>query len=91
MRVFWRFRVAGCMEYSFSDENFKREKDERYGKRRKREMKIKEVNTYYVRPRWGFVEMVTDDGYIGWGEAVLEGHVHAVLSCVEEMKDYLEK
>lgn len=52
-------------------------------------MKIKEVNTYYVRPRWGFVEMVTDDGYIGWGEAVLEGHVHAVLSCVEEMKDYL--
>ena len=52
-------------------------------------MKIKEVNTYYVRPRWGFVEMVTDDGYTGWGEAVLEGHVHAVLSCVEEMKDYL--
>lgn len=52
-------------------------------------MKIKEVNTYFVRPRWGFVEIVTDNGITGWGEAVLEGHCKAVLSCVEEMKDYL--
>ena len=52
-------------------------------------MKIKEMNTYYVRPRWGFVEILTDDGYSGWGEAVLEGHAHTVLACVEEMKDYL--
>lgn len=47
------------------------------------------MNTYYVRPRWGFVEILTDDGYSGWGEAVLEGHAHTVLACVEEMKDYL--
>lgn len=52
-------------------------------------MKIKEVNTYFVRPRWGFVEIITDDGLSGWGEAVLEGHASAVLSCVLEMKDYL--
>ena len=52
-------------------------------------MKIKEMTTYYVRPRWGFVEILTDDGYSGWGEAVLEGHAHTVLACVEEMKDYL--
>lgn len=52
-------------------------------------MKITEVNTYRVRPRWGFVEIITDDGYSGWGEAVLEGHAKAVLACVEEMKDYL--
>lgn len=52
-------------------------------------MKIQEVNTYFVRPRWGFVEIITDDGTSGWGEAVLEGHARAVLSCVEEMKDYL--
>ena len=52
-------------------------------------MKIREVNIYYVRPRWGFVEIITDDGLTGWGEAVLEGHCRAVLSCVEEMKDYL--
>ena len=52
-------------------------------------MKITEVNTYFVRPRWGFVEIITDDGLTGWGEAVLEGHAAAVLSCVQEYKDYL--
>ena len=31
-------------------------------------MKITEVNTYTVRPRWGFVEIVTDEGFTGWGE-----------------------
>ena len=50
-------------------------------------MKITEVNTYLVRPRWGFVEIVTDDGYSGWGEAVLEGHASTVLECVREMGD----
>ncbi len=52
-------------------------------------MKIKEVNTYYVRPRWGFVEILTDEGLSGWGEAVLEGHCDAVLACVEEYRPYL--
>lgn len=52
-------------------------------------MKITAVNTYYVRPRWGFVEIETDEGICGWGEAVLEGHCGSVLSCVEEMREYL--
>ncbi len=52
-------------------------------------MKIVDVRTYFVRPRWGFVEIQTDAGYTGWGEAVLEGHAGAVLACVQEMKDYL--
>ena len=52
-------------------------------------MKITQVNTYFVRPRWGFVEIVTDNGLTGWGEAVLEGHASAVLARVQEMKDYL--
>ncbi len=52
-------------------------------------MKIVEVNTYLVRPRWGFVEIVTDDGLSGWGEAVLEGHAGTVLACVREMQHYL--
>ena len=52
-------------------------------------MKIIAVNTYFVRPRWGFVEIITDSGLTGWGEAVLEGHALAVLSCVQEYKDYL--
>lgn len=52
-------------------------------------MKIVKVNTYFVRPRWGFVEIETDQGVTGWGEAVLEGHAAAVLACVNEMQDYL--
>lgn len=52
-------------------------------------MKITKVNTYFVRPRWGFVEIETDEGVTGWGEAVLEGHASAVLACVQEYKDYL--
>ena len=52
-------------------------------------MIITNVNTYFVRPRWGFVEIETDAGVTGWGEAVLEGHAAAVLACVQEMKDYL--
>ncbi len=52
-------------------------------------MKIVEINTYFVRPRWGFVEILTDEGITGWGEAVLEGHASAVLACVQEMKSYL--
>ena len=52
-------------------------------------MKITKVNTYHVRPRWGFVEIETDAGITGWGEAVLEGHCDAVLACVNEMTTYL--
>ncbi len=52
-------------------------------------MKIEKINIYFVRPRWGFVEIETDNGITGWGEAVLEGHCGAVLACVNEMKDYL--
>lgn len=52
-------------------------------------MKIKSVNTYLVRPRWCFVEIITDDGFEGWGEAVIEGKASSVKACVEEMTEYL--
>ena len=42
-------------------------------------MKITEVNTYFVRPRWGFVEIITDEGLVGWGEAVLALAANAVI------------
>jgi len=35
-------------------------------------LKITEVNVYFVRPRWGFVEIITDSGLTGWGEAVAQ-------------------
>jgi L-alanine-DL-glutamate epimerase-like enolase superfamily enzyme len=51
-------------------------------------MKIDKVNVYFVRPRWGFVEVVTDTGLTGWGEAVLEGHAKAVLDYVTNKEDF---
>ena len=51
-------------------------------------MKITAVNTYFVRPRWGFVEIETSEGLVGWGEAVLEGHAAAVLACVNEINGF---
>jgi len=52
-------------------------------------MKITGINTYLVRPRWGFVEVITDEGIVGWGEPVIEGKAASVRACVEEMKPYL--
>jgi len=52
-------------------------------------MKINQINTYLVRPRWCFVEVVTDQGLTGWGEAVIEGKAATVKAGVEEMSDYL--
>jgi galactonate dehydratase len=52
-------------------------------------MKISSINTYLVRPRWCFVEVMTDDGFFGWGEAILEGKASTVSACVEEVKEQL--
>ena len=52
-------------------------------------MKITDIRTYLVRPRWGFVEVETDTGLVGWGEPVIEGKAATVRACVEEMKPYL--
>ena len=52
-------------------------------------MKITNINTYLARPRWGFVEIETDEGLVGWGEPVIEGKAATVRACVEEMKPYL--
>lgn len=52
-------------------------------------MKIKSINTYLVRPRWCMVEIITDEGVVGWGEAVIEGKASTVSACVKEMEEYL--
>lgn len=52
-------------------------------------MKIEKINTYLVRPRWCMVEIVTDNGLVGWGEAVIEGKASTVAACVQEMQEYL--
>ena len=52
-------------------------------------MKITKVNTYLVRPRWCMVEIETDQGVTGWGEAVIEGKAATVQAGVIEMSDYI--
>lgn len=52
-------------------------------------MKITNINTYLVRPRWCMVEIETDSGISGWGEAVIEGKAATVQACVMEMREYL--
>jgi galactonate dehydratase len=47
-------------------------------------MKITGVNLYTVPPRWLFLEMETDSGISGWGEAVVEGRTHTAKAAVED-------
>ncbi|MFV0411677.1 MAG: galactonate dehydratase [Oscillospiraceae bacterium] len=52
-------------------------------------MKIKKINTYLTRPRWCFVEVITDEGITGWGEPVVEGKAATVQAAILEMEPYL--
>ncbi len=52
-------------------------------------MKITDIRTWIVPPRWGMVRIETDTGIVGWGEPVLEGRTQTVMAAVEEMKEEL--
>ncbi len=52
-------------------------------------MKITAINTFLVRPRWCIVEILTDSGFVGYGEAVIEGKASTVAACVKEMEEYI--
>ncbi len=52
-------------------------------------MKITELETLFVRPRWLFLKMHTDEGIVGWGEPVVEGWSQTVAAAVKEMGRYL--
>ena len=52
-------------------------------------MKITEIKTFLVPPRWLFVKIETDEGISGWGEAVLEGRAATVAAAVDELAQYL--
>lgn len=52
-------------------------------------MKITELRTYLVPPRWCFLRIDTDEGLVGWGEPVVEGRATTVAAAVEELSDYL--
>ena len=50
-------------------------------------MKIKQIETFHVPPRWLFVRIEADNGTVGWGEASLEGYAEAVDGAFEALKD----
>ncbi|HEX8034496.1 MAG TPA: galactonate dehydratase [Ktedonobacterales bacterium] len=52
-------------------------------------MKIAQIELFLVPPRWLFLKMTTDDGIVGWGEPVVEGHAATVAAAVHEAADYL--
>ncbi|MFI7612763.1 galactonate dehydratase [Nonomuraea terrae] len=52
-------------------------------------MKIVDIETFLVPPRWLFCQVRTDEGVIGWGEPVVEGRAEAVRAAVHTMAEYL--
>jgi galactonate dehydratase len=52
-------------------------------------MKITKIETFYVKPRWVFLKMQTDEGVTGWGEPIVEGWSRTTAMAVREMCDYL--
>lgn len=52
-------------------------------------MKITKLETFIVPPRWLFLKIETDEGFVGWGEPVVEGRAATVKAAVEEFSDYL--
>src|SRR5713226_5250905 len=52
-------------------------------------MKIVDLKTFRVRPRWIFLRVDTDEGIVGWGEPGAEARVGAVEAAVDELRDYL--
>lgn len=52
-------------------------------------MKITQVQTFAVAPRWLFCRIATDEGLVGWGEPVVEGRAGTVRAAVHELADHL--
>jgi galactonate dehydratase len=52
-------------------------------------VKIVGLELTMVKPRWMFLKLVTDDGIVGYGEPIVEGHSHAVAAAVTSFSEYL--
>lgn len=52
-------------------------------------MKITDLKTFLVAPRWLFLKIETNEGIDGWGEPVLEGHAQTLAAKIAEFKDFL--
>jgi len=52
-------------------------------------MKITRLETMFVKPRWLFLKVHTDEGIVGLGEPVVEGRAQTVAAAVHEIGRYL--
>ena len=52
-------------------------------------MKITELETIFVEPRWLFLKVHTDEGIVGLGEPIVEGRAQTVAAAVQEIGRYL--
>ena len=52
-------------------------------------MKITQLTTWRLPPRWMFLKIETDEGIVGWGEPIVEGRARTVEAAVHELGDYL--
>ena len=52
-------------------------------------MKITGLATYLVAPRWLFLKITTDEGLVGWGEPVLEGHAETMAAKIGELREFM--
>lgn len=47
--------------------------------------RIADITTFRVPPRWIFVRVTTDDGLVGWGEAIIPKRAGAVVGAIADM------
>lgn len=47
--------------------------------------RIRTVESFCVAPRWIFVQVTTEDGLTGWGEAIVPKRVRAVRGAVDDL------
>lgn len=52
-------------------------------------MKITKLESIFVKPRWHFLKIHTDEGITGLGEPIVEGRARTVAMAVSEMEGYL--
>src|SRR5262249_15452391 len=52
-------------------------------------VKITQLTTYLVGPRWLFLRIDTDEGISGWGEPIVEGRAETVRAAVAEVGELL--
>ena len=52
-------------------------------------MKITNLTTFQVAPRWLFLKIETDAGLVGWGEPVLEGHAATLAAKIDELRPFM--